>query len=357
MFVIPPAMFIEGFNMALMRFGLVCALTMALAACGGGGGCDAALGALSNCDRSSTPPPVNLPPVASAGTVTSTVIVGRDVMLNGLDSRDPEGQALRYAWRIQSQPYASNPALLSTLAGADRARPSFRPLQAGEYVFELTVNDGVQDSRVSLVSVVAAVSSVPPVAVVQANPASVVLTGAVPVQLVTLDGSGSTVGNGDSLTYRWRVVDPTNTTVTLQAPSGVKSSFIPDRLGTYVVTLVVNDGLLDSAAATVTVAVTNGNVAPVAYAGKDLTGAVGVTVALDGSGSTDANGDTLKYLWKRVYWPKDSQNNESTADLLSTTSPKPVFVPDMVGLYVFSLVVEDALSVRSQESFVSVTVK
>lgn len=324
--------------------------TLTLAACGGGGGCGVALGGLTSCGQDPAPAPVNQPPVANAGAMPNVVLVGKEVTLNGLDSRDPEGLALRYSWRIKSQPATVE------LLGAETPKPSFTPSQVGDYVIELTVNDGEKDSLPSLVVVRAAVSNVPPVAVAQASPANVVLTSAVSKQVVTLDGSGSRVGNGDALTFSWKLIEvPEGSAVSLLSAYGVKSTFIPDKYGTYVITLEVNDGLLKSDPVALTVTVTDGDVPPVANAGKDLTGTVGATVPLDGTASTDANGDPLTYLWKIVYQP-DPDTGGTKIDVLSSTSPKTVFVPLKAGLYVVSLKVKDSKN-WSQESFVSVTVK
>ena len=78
------------------------------------------------------------------------------------------------------------------------------------------------------------------------------------------------------------------------------------------------------------------NTAPVASAGSAQTVTVTATVTLDGTASTDANGDTLTYKWVLSTKPTGS----ASVLLLSTTS-KPTFVPDKVGVYVATLVVND----------------
>lgn len=325
------------------------AISVFVAACGGGGGCDSLLGGAASCSSSGGGQVINLAPVANAG-VMQDVVVGKDVILSGLNSRDPEGNPMTFSWKFKLVPANSK----ATLTNPTTPSPSFKPDTAGTYVIELTVDDGLhaspESSQVAQVVVNASVSNVAPVAVLSANPGA--LTGAT----VLLDGSGSRDANGDVLTYTWQIKSqPVGSAATLLSTAGAKSSFVPDKSGSYVIGLVVNDGLLDSDLAVVTVTATDSNVAPVANAGKDLTGAVGASVVLDGTGSTDANNAdpyALIYTWTLVYRPSGS-----TTALLSSTSPKPAFVPDLVGLYVISLKVKDAGGLSSEESFVSVTVK
>lgn len=72
--------------------------------------------------------------------------------------------------------------------------------------------------------------------------------------LVHLDGSGSTDEDGDTLTYSWSLISiPAGSSATLSDSTGYNPSFTADVEGTYIITLVVNDGKLDSAADQVTV--------------------------------------------------------------------------------------------------------
>lgn len=75
-----------------------------------------------------------------------------------------------------------------------------------------------------------------------------------PGALVTLDGSGSTDANGDTLTYAWTLTSsPTGSATTLNSPTSVKPTFTPDLAGTYVASLTVNDGKVASISQTVTI--------------------------------------------------------------------------------------------------------
>lgn len=75
---------------------------------------------------------------------------------------------------------------------------------------------------------------------------------------------------------------------------------------------------------------------PVANAGEDLTITVGDTAQLNGSESSDADGDSLVFLWNITSAP-----NGSTAVLSDTTIANPVLTPDVSGEFIIELVVND----------------
>lgn len=91
------------------------------------------------------------------------------------------------------------------------------------------------------------------------------------------------------------------------------------------------------------------NAAPVANAGVAQSVVVGAVVTLDGSGSSDANGDLLTYNWAFT-----SKPSGSSAALSSANAIKPTFTADVVGTYVFNLVVNDGQA-SSNASTVSIT--
>ena len=78
------------------------------------------------------------------------------------------------------------------------------------------------------------------------------------------------------------------------------------------------------------------NTPPTANAGTAQNVAVGAIVTLDGSGSSDSNGDPLTYTWS---W--GSGPNGSKATLYGINSAKPTFTPDVAGAYVLNLIVND----------------
>ena len=175
------------------------------------------------------------------------------------------------------------------------------------------------------------VVNVAPVA--SAGGAQNVTTGAT----VALDGRASSDANGDALTYLWTFSSkPGGSAATLASASTAAPSFVADLAGDYLLSLTVNDGKVDSPAATVKVTATVPNVAPVANAGTAQFLATGATATLDASASSDANGDALSYAWTLSTKPAGS-----VAVLSSATAAKPSFVADLTGPYVATLTVND----------------
>lgn len=81
-----------------------------------------------------------------------------------------------------------------------------------------------------------------------------------------------------------------------------------------------------------------GNLPPVADAGPDGNGIVGLAFALDGGASVDPDGDPLTFQWSLVEAP-----GGSLAMLDEPWTSTPQLVPDVPGLYVARLVVNDGL--------------
>jgi len=109
---------------------------------------------------------------------------------------------------------------------------------------------------------------------------------------------------------------------------------IADELGIYVVQLTVNDGAANSQPVTVTIS-TN-DVPPIARPGLNRMVSVGTVVTMDGTASTDSDGQSLTYNWSLLAKPA-----ASSALLGGATSPNPSLQVDVSGDYVVQLIVND----------------
>ena len=113
---------------------------------------------------------------------------------------------------------------------------------------------------------------------------------------VTLDGSASSDPDGNALTYKWTA--PAG--ITLSSATSAKPTFIAPEVTAntnYTFALVVNDGTIDSPIDQVVITVKNVNKAPIANGGIDKSVNEGAIVTLDGSASSDPDGNPLTYKW------------------------------------------------------------
>ena len=94
------------------------------------------------------------------------------------------------------------------------------------------------------------------------------------------------------------------------------------------------------------------NTPPVANAGNDTSVVLGQGVMLDGTGSFDPDGTPINlYQWQVVSTPDNSTLTNWTAN-----EATPTFVPDVTGVFVISLIVNDGIASSSaDEVFITVT--
>lgn len=266
------------------------------------------------------------PPIALAGSDVS-VNEGDSVVLDGSAST-PAG-SLSYAWsQVLGTPV--------TLSGANTATPSFNAPDVGvgnqTLTFALTVTANGQSST-DTVNVAVINVNHPPVAAAGAD--QTVNEGSP----VSLDGSQSFDIDQDSFSYSWTQVG--GPSVTLTGAGGATPTFdapevgtngAPGVVATLVFELVVDDGHPADQPAPgftfahvrdrVEVSVTNTNNPPTARAGGDQTVDENTPVALDASGSTDPDSDTLSYFWTHVGGP--------AVTLSSVTAAAPSFTAPFV---------------------------
>ncbi len=148
---------------------------------------------------------------------------------------------------------------------------------------------------------------------------------------VTLDGSSSTDPNGDILTYSWTQINNGAPAVIL-TPSNtdVNPMFTAPNVGPlgavleFILTVVDTSNLSDTDSVKISVidkpddSVDEENSPPTADAGPDQNDVMEFAkVTLDGSSSTDPNGDPISYHWVQVFG--------TSVTLSSNTAVSPMF--------------------------------
>ena len=167
--------------------------------------------------------------------------------------------------------------------------------------------------------------------------------------VVTLDATASTDGDGDPLTYSW--TQTAGPSVTLSDPNSASPTFTTP-LGTNVTqtisfSVTVSDGFGRPDVDDVDIFV-EPNSPPVSDAGVDQ-GPIdsGQTVTLDGSGSSDPDGDNLTYNWRQV--------SGTQVSLTGGSSATPTFVAPLVNGnedLVFELIVNDGQASSTADTVV-----
>ncbi len=181
------------------------------------------------------------PPTSKAGPDQS-VVEDTFITLDGTGSTDPQGDPLVYSWTA--------PAGI-TLSSAMSPKPTFIAPEVKadtNYTFTLTVNNGTTSSAAD--QVIITVRNVNKLPVADAGEDQSVTEGT----LVTLDGTGSSDGDDDQLTYSWTAPDG----IVLSSSSDVNPTFTaPDVSAntTYAFSLTVNDGTTGSVADRINVTV------------------------------------------------------------------------------------------------------
>lgn len=291
-------------------------LSLLLSACGGGGG------------GSNAP----TPPTANAGA-DQTLEYGGTVTLNASGSSSPRGATLSYTWTLANKPAGSAAALSS----ATIANPTFVADVPGSYEADLVVNDGTASSSHDRVIV----SATNPNPVASATTQHNVLIGT----SVALDGSASlppTGGAASALGYHWTLTSkPAGSLAAIAGPLNPTATVFADVVGTYTVTLVVTYQDKVTAPLPITITATQSNTAPIANAGGPYTIERGQTLTLNGTGSSDADGDTLSYRWyvmspsvagpAPISMPNGSALRVENA-LQGHTTATPTITPDVVSL-------------------------
>ena len=112
-----------------------------------------------------------------------------------------------------------------------------------------------------------------------------------------------------------------------------------------IVSLILILSLFLGVSSICTTACGTGNHQPMAYAGDNQQVEIGDTVQLDGSGSSDEDGDALTYQWSFTSRPV-----ESNAALSDAAIVDPTFEVDVAGTYIVQLIVSDGTEDSSPDT-------
>ncbi len=196
-------------------------------------------------DDSDTAADTNTSPVADAG-LDQTGQSGAVIDLDGSSSFDPDGDELSYEWVFSSLPSGSAATILNDF----REDPQFYADVAGTYEVELTVDDGSLFDSDTLTVTIAEANGSP---TANAGPDQSVSA----ASSVQLNGGNSTDPEDDALNYTWQFSSrPSGSTAVLSSTFSPTPRFTADLAGSYVISLVVDDGTLTSSPDTVTVTAT-----------------------------------------------------------------------------------------------------
>jgi hypothetical protein len=270
-----------------------------------------------------------LPPNAVIGGGNVQANEGDFVQFDASGSTDPNfpPSPLTFLWTQiagpNGQSFAFNNSLFNVIV------PSIGG-GGGIMTYQVTVTNGFNLSSSTTVNIqIKVVNQAPVVSIV--HPSQPFLAGAT----VALDASASFDPDGDPLTFSW--VELAGPPVTLNLTNPAIPTFIAPalpNLTTYIFELTLDDGQLFVQGFDVLQTLPQHN-PPIANAGAAETVGFGETVTLDGTGSTDPDGNLLTYTWTQTAGP--------TVVLDFTNPARPTFVaPASTSVLTFALTVNDA---------------
>ncbi len=174
----------------------------------------------------------NRPPVADAGADKAIVLPTDFVTLDGSGSHDPDGSISVWSWIKLSGPAKG------LLAGGNTAKLSLSELEAGEYVFQLTVTDNRGSSVSDEATVKVSGNTGPNTTPVIKTADSVFVR--LPVQNTELDASASFDPDGTVASAKWQYVKGPRSPQIL-SPESLKTIVAGLIPGTYLFNLTITD--------------------------------------------------------------------------------------------------------------------
>jgi hypothetical protein len=288
-------------------------------------------------------PGVNQLPVAKAGA--DITVAGSSATINGSASYDSDGSIIKYLWTKESGPTQF------AIANANAATTTVSNLVLGTYIFRLTIWDNKYEPSFDrvVITVVAAATAVVPANLAPIAKAGNDISLTLPSNSININGSGTYDPDGSIIKYEWIYVSgPSQFNI---SNINISNPTINNLVaGTYVFRLTVWDNKYepssDQLMITVLPATTVSNILPVSNAGSDISVAwPGNSTMLNGTGSYDADGNIIKYEWRKESGP--------AATIVSVNGASTAISGLVPGTYVFRLTIWDN---KYQPAFDKVTV-
>ncbi|QQZ28570.1 DUF1566 domain-containing protein [Thiothrix subterranea] len=264
----------------------------------------------------------NQQPVAVAANLITKEDKPKPVTLKGVD---PEKQKLTFS--IVSPP-AHGKLALKRGAMVYTPDPDYFSPEGSPDSFTFKANDGQLDSSPATVSITVQASNDKPLA--QSSEVLAVRSTAREIAL-----SGSDV-DSDTLSYKPDKKSKKGGTVVLKGGNVVTYTPKTGFVGKDSFNFTVRDGKSPGKPGKITVVVRAENTAPLANAGEDFAAAEKAVLLLDGSASSDEDGNIVSYAWEQV--------GGTPAVLQDATTATPtVVLPDVTAdeILTFKLVVRD----------------
>ena len=217
---------------------------------------------------------------------------------------------------------------------------------SGSDSFTFKAYDGIDFSKIATISIEVNKATVPiihqnsttrtenQIPITEAGPDQTVSE----TQTVNLDGSKNSDPDGDKLSYNWKQTGG-DVKIKIDGSDGAAASFVApvtEKEEHIKIELTVDDGKGGKSSDTVDITIKKANQEPLSDAGSDQTADANMEVKLDGSKSTDHDGDSLKFEW--------SQTKGSDVKLSDKHDTSPSFVAPEVDKETemqFELLVDD----------------
>jgi hypothetical protein len=265
-----------------------------------------------------------------SGTAGQKVIINMTTTSSffpGIFLQNPSGTVIASSFSCSGLSFTSACIPFNGASGGGFTLPS-----DGSYTIEATslFSSVTGTYTVSLAICCPPVANAQTVMVTEDTPANINLTGSDP--------------DGAPLTFSI-VIGPTNGSFSGTLPN-VTYTPSPNYNGAESFTFKVNDGILDSTPATVSITVVAVNDPPVADAGPNQAVTEGALVTLDGTASSDPDGDTLTFSWSKTAGPSVTLTGGNTG------SPKfnAPFIPPPGVTLSFQLTVTDPGGLSASDS-------